>query len=90
MKTNYLTRIAATGIIGAVALLSGCMNNTEMEVGLRFKQKHNVLTPKEHYSETLDKIYDSEDSLHNKTRVSQKTVESALMQGYKNRNNPAK
>ena len=84
MKSNYLAKIACAGVMAITPMLTGCQNNTELEIGMRIKQKHVVTANKENYKASLEKVYDVNDSLHNKTTVSQKTVD-AFMEAYNNR-----
>ena len=88
MKAKLKTRIAAAMAIPAMAMLSGCMNNTEFRAGVEFRQKTTATLNKENYSEALKKVYDPNDSLHNKVRINGKTMDklltSPLYQKYEN------
>lgn len=97
---NYVSEHLSANAIRDTALISlvsvitavgaaGCMGNTEVEIGMRIKQKEIVLPSKEHYQAALDKVYDRRDSLYNKSQVPEDTIDTVLTspfaEAYRNR-----
>ena len=45
---------------------------------MRIKQKNAAFIPKEQYENALNKLYDKEDSLYNKSEVNQGTIDKVI------------
>ncbi len=87
MKTNYLAKIAAAGIMTVAPLLSGCMSDGELAIKvleIKHESRTAIATPKENMENVSKRIYEKETNVLNDNKVSQKTMDS-FMQAYHNR-----